>query len=67
MNPDDHDEDFDPLPGYTAHIDQAIEMSGQMARLSYAQFDALTEAGFCYRQALYLVACNMNDGPGEVP
>lgn len=59
--PERQDNDpIDPLPGMIAALDQALEMAGEMARISRSYYLAYKEEGFSEEQALYLCACIAN-------
>jgi hypothetical protein len=60
------DEHFDPLPKMIADLDQALEMAGQVARMTRGHYEAFIEEGFNDKQALYLAIAYLR-GPSEPP
>jgi hypothetical protein len=63
---DDNDE-FDPLPGLRANLDQMAAMAPEIARVARAWFQAFGEQGFTDTQALYLTAAQILQNPGTAP
>lgn len=56
MSNEDEDEQFDPLPGIIASIDQSVQIVPHLARWAMALYESFTGAGFSEAQALELTA-----------
>jgi hypothetical protein len=57
----------DPLPAMRAELDQAVMAAPEVARVARGFFDAFAAEGFSSQQALYLVAAQLLNTPGEPP
>jgi hypothetical protein len=52
----DENAPVDPLPKLLAEIDQALAISGELARYQRGLYEQYVEAGFTEKQALYMAA-----------
>jgi hypothetical protein len=63
----DEEHPVDPFHKLLADIDQAIAVSGELARYQKGLYDAYIEAGFTEKQALYMASEHMKpSGPRDV-